>query len=151
MLHDLTLALADMACRTGISWNTDPTPTFRDGDTEIGVVLERDRPNDHYSHLDAQAYLHDADGPWCFARFNLTEPGDIPSNVTGTDDLASRIADRLHHPQFPKAGTYGPTPGRMSDWYHGIERRFADMSEEIEHLRVLRLPLFARRLSETVG
>lgn len=25
------------------------------------------------------------------------------------------------------------------------------MSEEIEHLRVLRLPLFARRLSETVG
>ena len=79
-----------------------PTPIFRDGDTEIGVVLERDRPNDHYSHLDAQAYLHDADGPWCFARFNLTEPGDIPSNVTGTDDLASRIADRLHHPQFPK-------------------------------------------------
>ncbi|MBS7036704.1 MAG: hypothetical protein KH113_08945, partial [Bifidobacterium sp.] len=44
MLHDLTLALADRACRTGISWNTDPTPTFRDGDTEIGVVLERDRP-----------------------------------------------------------------------------------------------------------
>ena len=130
MLHDLTLALADMACRTGISWNTDPTPTFRDGDTEIGVVLERDQPNDHNSHLDAQAYLHDADRPWCFARFNLTEPGDIPSNVTGTDDLASRIADRLHHPQFPKAGTYGPTPGRMSDWYHGIERRFADMSEE---------------------
>lgn len=58
MLHDLTLALADMACRTGISWNTDPTPTFRDGDTEVSIVLERDQPNDHYSHLDAQQRIY---------------------------------------------------------------------------------------------
>lgn len=58
MLHDLTLALADMACRTGISWNTDPTPIFRDGDTEVSIVLERDQPNDHYSHLDAQQRIY---------------------------------------------------------------------------------------------
>ena len=137
-LHDLALALADMASRTGISWTTasDTAPTFRDGGTEAYVELRRDQPNGHYSHLDAEAYLCTADGPRCIARLNLTEPGDIPSTVSGADGLASRIADRLNHPQFPKAGAYGPTAGRMGDWYRGVEEQFAD---------VLPSPLLANR------
>ena len=92
-LHDLALALADMASRTGISWTaSDTAPTFRDGGTEAYVELRRDQPNGHYSHLDAEAYLCTADGPRCIARLNLTEPGDIPSTVSGADGLASRIA-----------------------------------------------------------
>ena len=123
-LHDLALALADMASRTGISWTTasDTAPTFRDGGTEAYVELRRDQPNGHYSHLDAEAYLCTADGPRCIARLNLTEPGDIPSTVSGADGLASRIADRLNHPQFPKAGAYGPTAGRMGDCRHRAGR-----------------------------
>ena len=114
-LHDLALALADMASRTGISWTaSDTAPTFRDGGTEAYVELRRDQPNGHYSHLDAEAYLCTADGPRCIARLNLTEPGDIPSTVSGADGLASRIADRLNHPQFPKAGAYGPTADQAS-------------------------------------
>lgn len=85
-LHDLALALADMASRTGISWTaSDTAPTFRDGGTEAYVELRRDQPNGHYSHLDAEAYLCTADGPRCIARLNLTEPGDIPSTVSGAD------------------------------------------------------------------
>lgn len=62
-LHDLALALADMASRTGISWTaSDTAPTFRDGGTEAYVELRRDQPNGHYSHLDAEAYLCTADG-----------------------------------------------------------------------------------------
>lgn len=138
-LHDLALALADMASRTGISWTTasDTAPTFRDGGTEAYVELRRDQPNGHYSHLDAEAYLCTADGPRCIARLNLTEPGDIPSTVSGADGLASRIADRLNHPQFPKAGAYGPTAGRMGDWYRGVEERFAAMSEENRRTRAI--------------
>lgn len=42
-LHDLALALADMASRTGISWTaSDTAPTFRDGGTEAYVELRRD-------------------------------------------------------------------------------------------------------------
>lgn len=138
-LHDLALALADMASRTGISWTTasDTAPTFRDGGTEAYVELRRDQPNGHYSHLDAEAYLCTADGPRCIARLNLTEPGDIPSTVSGADGLASRIADRLNHPQFPKAGAYGPTADRMGDWYRGVEERFAAMSEENRRTRAI--------------
>ena len=137
-LHDLALALADMASRTGISWTaSDTAPTFRDGGTEAYVELRRDQPNGHYSHLDAEAYLCTADGPRCIARLNLTEPGDIPSTVSGADGLASRIADRLNHPQFPKAGAYGPTADRMGDWYRGVEERFAAMSEENRRTRAI--------------
>lgn len=137
-LHDLALALADMASRTGISWTaSDTAPTFRDGGTEAYVELRRDQPNGHYSHLDAEAYLCTADGPRCIARLNLTEPGDIPSTVSGADGLASRIADRLNHPQFPKAGAYGPTADRMGDWYRGVEERFAAMSEENRRIRAI--------------
>lgn len=112
-LHDLALALADMASRTGISWTTasDTAPTFRDGGTEAYVELRRDQPNGHYSHLDAEAYLCTADGPRCIARLN--------------------------HPQFPKAGAYGPTAGRMGDWYRGVEERFAAMSEENRRTRAI--------------
>ena len=137
-LHDLALALADMASRTGISWTaSDTAPTFRDGGTEAYVELRRDQPNGPYSHLDAEAYLCTADGPRCIARLNLTEPGDIPSTVSGADGLASRIADRLNHPQFPKAGAYGPTADRMGDWYRGVEERFAAMSEENRRTRAI--------------
>ncbi|WP_421620246.1 hypothetical protein [Bifidobacterium adolescentis] len=127
-----------MASRTGISWTaSDTAPTFRDGEAEAYVELRRDQPNGHYSHLDVEAYLRTADGPQCIARLNLTEPGDIPSTVSGADGLASRIADRLNHPQFPKAGTYGPTAGRMRDWYRGVEERFAAMSEENRRTRAI--------------
>ena len=137
-LHDLALALADMASRTGISWTaSDTAPTFRDGGTEAYVELRRGQPNGHYSHLDAEAYLCTVDGPRCIARLNLTEPGDIPSTVSGADGLASRIADRLNHPQFPKAGAYGPTADRMGDWYRGVEERFAAMSEENRRTRAI--------------
>lgn len=136
---DVVTPSMKVASRTGISWTTasDTAPTFRDGGTEAYVELRRDQPNGHYSHLDAEAYLCTADGPRCIARLNLTEPGDIPSTVSGADGLASRIADRLNHPQFPKAGAYGPTAGRMGDWYRGVEERFAAMSEENRRTRAI--------------
>lgn len=99
-LHDLALALADMASRTGISWTaSDTAPTFRDGGTEAYVELRRDQPNGHCSHLDAEAYLCTADGPRCIARLNLTEPDEEAYHVgTGMYVTAEQFADVLPSP-----------------------------------------------------
>ena len=90
-LHDLALALADMASRTGISWTaSDTAPTFRDGGTEAYVELRRDQPNGHYSH---------------------PRRGSVPSAPrTGRD--ASRGSTRQPNPETFRPPSAGPTASR---------------------------------------
>ena len=129
-VHDVVLALADMAERTGTAWSAEPELTFRGGGSEVPVVLFRGTDEDRpaYLSVDAFASPRGSGGPRLLASYGITDT--IMTSLDGADDLASVVAESLGHPRVPPAGSCGPTATRMSEWYRGVMDRLTALGEE---------------------